>query len=264
MKKDIKILPIFDQSEPNIWGDFLDIRMSAMYHVHGYLMSSYECDYVLNSWASAWKKRAFNFAFGAYDNGKMIGFIQGDCMYNVASIRSLYVLPDYMRLNIGSNLLQSAESACTFGANKFDLISLPKSKGFYKHHNYVPIVSCSNHYIKNITKNMYPRNTVVPIFKLTSVMNVACKDVADKNKNVFDQAYVNKNHCPMFAYVDNNTEIRAFIVCKDYKTNNKDYSLLVHPSNFIQKYISLKLQNTFNNFVLYKEKIISLNNNNSK
>ena len=240
----IKILPIFNQAEDGIWADFIRIRSVATHHVCGYSMSQLDRDNWKKEYERAWKLRSFNFAFGAYDNVDLVGFIQGDCVDRIATIRNLYVLPEYMGNKIGSALLNSAEKICTFGATSLDLVSLPSAQKFYEKYDYKPIFSGSNHYIKDVTEQMSARSTVVPVFKITSKVGNTCKKIAKECGEVFNPVLLNGSHRPVFIYLDSFSAIQAFAVAGD--DNNSTLNMYVKP-NQLKQYITGKFNKEFDN-----------------
>lgn len=241
---DINLVPIFDQSKNGIWGDFLRIRDEATYSVCGYSMSSYDYDNGMKEYEYAWKNRSFNFSFGAYDNDKMVGFIQGDCINNISSIRCLYVLPDYMNRKIGSRLLRMAEKVSVFGAKTLDLISLPSAQKFYERYEYValPIMQFSNHYRKQITNKIKPTNSVVPVFKVTKEINKVCSNILKRYDKEFDVSIANIKHLPMFVYVDAFSGIQAIaFINSDTGIDCEKYVSSHQP----EKYITSRLDKEF-------------------
>lgn len=240
---DISILPIFNQSNPNVWDDFLYIRAAAFRHSCGYIMTDKDYDDALKDFLDGWRRRKFNFAFGAYDDADMVGFIQGDCMDNVATIRSLYVLPEYTSQKIGSRLLKSAENAGAFGAKMLDLISLPRAQKFYERYNYTPIYHGSNHYIKDITNETRTCCSVVPVFKSTPSITRMCKRITSFTGNDFNPSHINVNHMPMFVYLDSDFTIQGFAISTPTDTD----SVQIHIApNQPQTYMTRKLNNKFN------------------
>lgn len=233
---EISLLPIFDQSKRGIWESFLRIRDEATYSVCGYSMSSDDYDNGMKEYTYMWKSRSFNFAFGAYDDCKMVGFIQGDCVNNMASIRCLYVLPDYMNRKIGSKLLRMAERVSTFGAKTLDLISLPSAQKFYERYDYVslPIMRTSNHYRKSITKSARATSMVLPVFKVTKDINKISKDILGLHGQNFDSSIVNVKHLPMFVYVDAFSNIQGVAFSNiDGESNLQKYVNIHQPEKYI-------------------------------
>ena len=120
--KDIKIIPIFNQGFPGIWDDFLRIRVAAMKYNYDIQLSNID----LENARTALKRTKYPFAFGAYDDDKMVACIHGSIQPNTAEINHLYVLPEYQGQKIGIKLLQSAEAAISLTTNTVELISLDK------------------------------------------------------------------------------------------------------------------------------------------
>lgn len=242
---DINILPIFNQADPNIWDDFLYIRNAATRYSCGYSMSESDIRFALNELMSGWKRRGFNFAFGAYDGFDMVGFIQGDCIKGTATVRGLYVLPEYMGQKIGGKLLKMAERVSTFGATYMDLISLPRAQKFYEHYEYQPVFSGSNHYEKPITNKMRVRSMVVPVFKSTNAITKACTEISKGEKSTFDARIVNEEHAPMFVYIDSFAVIQGFVVRHSLHDEQVQEEIHIHPSqpvNFVTRQLKKEME----------------------
>lgn len=252
MKNETTILPIFNQAEESVWYNFLCIRDNATQHVAKSVMSPKDYELAMADLESSWKRRSFNFAFGAYDDNAMVAFIQGDCVNNVATIRSLYVLPEYMKQKLGSRLLKSAEKAACFGARSLDLVSLVNAQKFYEFHNYTAIAKGSNHYIKSINNQMRARSMVFPVFKATKSITYACKEIAKLYGDTFDASYVNQRHLPMFLYLDAFGEINGFAVEK-YDLKTPFIKTYVKPG-YLSKYISQNLERAFKEFKALRSK----------
>ena len=229
---DINILPIFNQAAPNIWDDFLRIRASAMQHVYNHNMTQNERDDARAEYAAVWRRRGFNFAFGAYNGSDIVGFVNGDCVNRVATIRGLYVLPECMSNNIGGQLLKYAESAGAMGARLLDLVSLLKSCRFYEKHGYRAVMRGSNQYRKKIQSKIQCKT--VPVFHTPPAMTRECVQISSDNHQKLDMERVNVEHLPMFAYLDSMSVTRGFIV--DNGPSGTEIYIGAHqPVDFIAK-----------------------------
>ena len=229
--KDVLIAPIFDQAKAPVWEDFLHIRNAATFHVTGSSMNKKDYEIALEDFVSGWLSRRLNFAFGAYDEGDMVAFIQGMCIDKVISIQSLYVLPEYMKRRLGCKLLQAAEKVHAFGvADSFDLISLVNAQKFYEKYDYKPISAGSNHYVKNVRLPMQVRSAVVPVFKPVGVVVKACKEIAKLNGEDFDSGFIKKFHAPLFVYVDCAGNIQGFATASQDLSGTKA-KIYLHPNH---------------------------------
>ena len=121
---EITIIPLFNQ-DPVIWNNFLSVRCDAIRGAYNHELTSGECDFMLKDLAKAWHRRAHNFAYAAYHDKTMVGFVQGDCMSNIATMRGLYVRSEYQKCGIvsafrqyGGDLMRTVRfrcrSACAF------------------------------------------------------------------------------------------------------------------------------------------------------
>lgn len=90
----VRIIPIFDQSAPTIWADFLRIQRDTTSVVYNAQMSDALCRNALDEYARDFKN-AGAFAFGAYDGDKMVGFVRGNIERS-----SMYIAGVYFYLSI--------------------------------------------------------------------------------------------------------------------------------------------------------------------
>lgn len=195
--KNITIVPIFNQTAPGIWDGFTRIRAETM-------RVNYKMDASELSPLAPVDARRINFAFGAYDGDKMIGYIQGDATGRFATIQSLYVLADYQKQHIGCRLLRQVERAATLFAKRTELIALAKAEPFYRANGYRSMYS--NIYAKALSDA--PRCDCLPIFKC---VGSTAKQFIALNPD-FDAAAINKEHLPAFAYFDVNSRIVGYSV----------------------------------------------------
>lgn len=228
----INVLPIFNQAAPGIWEDFLRIRAFAMRHIYNHHVSHAETVALRNEYELNWRRRGFNFAFGAYDGTDLIGFVNGDCCDRVATIRGLYVLPECMSKHVGSTLLKSAENTGAIAARELDLVSLLKSRGFYEHNGYTPIMHGSNRYSKKIRNRVQCKT--VPVFYSIPSFTRACRQISVFNKTEFNPGMINQEHTPMFAYLDVDSIPQGFAFTDD-ATISRAYVAPHQPTDFIAK-----------------------------
>lgn len=208
--REIKILPIFNQSAPGVWEDFLRIRALSEKAVYNYALDESDYAQAFAIFRLQWSEKIFNYAFGAYDDKKMVGFIQGICVQKVFYINRLYVLPEYMRMRIGTRLLSNAEKVSSTVANRIDLISMQKAKTLYERNGFNPLIPGSNTYFKDIEKKA--NCTPLPVFKVTSSIAKACEKIAKRYGQKFDASIVNQEHNPMYVYLDVNSDIKSFLI----------------------------------------------------
>lgn len=198
---DVSICPIFDQSAPNVWDDFMRIRMRTMQD-YGLPMSDSDIANAIQEQTNNWNNYSGNFAFGAYDGGKMIGYVQGLVHKNVASLLQLHVLPEYQHQHIGARLLSSAQSAASLmSAHRMELFSLCKSRQFYERMGYEAL-SWTEY-----RKKLSPSNGgCVPVFRCQPVLARACGICPDMAKQI------NKSHLPMFVSYDCRSNINGYTI----------------------------------------------------
>jgi len=217
--KEIKIAPIFNQSEPGVWDAFLRVRRAAMRMNYKYDMSHEECADAIREYQNAWHRRSHNFAFGAYCDEILVGFIQGDCVQNVATIRGLYVLPDFQSRRIGEKLLRHGEKAVVHGARSLDLVSLGGALNFYTKRGYRPLYSGSNEFIKKIS--YAPVCEAIPVFKPTATIKKAFATISHHTNEKREAFITTMEKRPMFLYVDIDSNIQAYAIGGLPQTENQ-------------------------------------------
>ena len=207
--KQIKIFPIFDQSAPMIWDDFLRIRTITRKQTYNIDTSQKDFNDTMTEFKENWQKSQ-NFAFAAYDNYEMIGFISGTYDSKVAKIEHLYILPTYQGQRIGKRLLNAAESAISVDTHTTDLIAMGSSDKFYEKHGYTSATK-TNHYNKSV-KNSGHCN-VSPVFRYMPTILNKFAQISGKPKQSFNRAQLRHTHTPIFIYRDIDSKITGFGIC---------------------------------------------------
>ncbi len=242
--QDVRIFPIFNQAAPNVWHDFAHICASTMLTNYHYEMSDEEIADQQEKDAEAWLKRRLKFAFGAYDDAKMIGFIQGYVSAATAHVDCLYVLHPYQKMRVGHRLLYAAEKAVASYATKVELISLRDACDFYKSHDYYS-PNQTNWYWKNLGGKS--RCDSVPVFKCYAWLTRQCRALAPD----FNQDIVNVLHEPMWAYFDESSKLRGFVA----SDGAGDCILRTDKSFGISDIVENTLGNIFNRYIVQQKNI---------
>lgn len=200
---DISIHPIFNQAAPRIWDDFLRIRIAAMLVNYDVPMNAQEISDARADYVRDWRRLSHNFAFGAYDDAHMIGYINGAIKSRVAEVFNLYVLPEYQGHKIGRRLLAAADRAVAPFANRMHLVSWPGAETFYRQQG---LQSVGNSY--EFTKPVAPATCcILPVFYVNPTMTKTCQAIAAQAGMDFSPDVINREHQPMFV----NTNIDATI-----------------------------------------------------
>ena len=160
------------------------------------------CNKLESAYLNTWNMEKNVFAFAAYSAEEMVGFIMGALRGKNMFTRSLYVVPQYQRYGIGSNLLDYAERAASCVALNMELYSLDGSVNFYQRHGYKNVLVLER--IMKIKK--LPNVTgVLPVFqwsdKLQAKLNVK-----------FDIDLLKQKYQPIFVYVNEEHKIDAVAV----------------------------------------------------
>ena len=208
--KEIKIVPIFNQTGP-IWEDFLRIRVAAMRGNYNFDMPVDAIVVAMKQLNDSWSRLSFNFAFGAYYDGAMVGCIHGAVQNKIAKIEHLYVLPGFQGMHVGSGLMNATKSATSIGANRIELTALAGAETFYKH------IGCKsqtgmNDYVADI--RTLGRCSATPLFYCSPRIARACAKLSDGK---FDANLINKSHLPAFIYRDVDSNITGFGILTDGK-----------------------------------------------
>lgn len=225
--------PIFNQSESFVWDDFVNIGAASRLGTYNMVTTADKYVYKMDEYRKNWKSRSFNFAFGAYDNSQMIGFVHGYCLDRVGYVAELYILPDYQGLKIGSSLLTMAENVAVYGANKMELTALgtQRAMSYYPKRGYT-IRLAPNGFEKKLVKR--PHCQTVPVFKVTRPIAVACAKIASVYGDTFDAKQINSSHAPMFIYSNEQGEITGFGVSGGDGGNIKTYVAPHNDVNWIR------------------------------
>lgn len=202
---EIKILPIFNQSVPGVWDNMLRIRIAAMQYNYNIKLTDEDVANAMAEFHRSWKRRAFNFAFGAYDGDKMIGCINGDVQNKTAFIRHLYVLPEYQGQRVGANLLRAAEKATSIAANQSELVSLAKAEKFYVRMGYSSPIG-TNNYQKKLSA---PKCCTLPVFYCAPSFERGVKALCHGVSDIPTRNQINETHMPVFSEYSIDSKLRS-------------------------------------------------------
>ena len=208
--KEINIVPLFNQSAPKVWDDFMRIRTTTRKITYNIETTDTDFNATMAEFKENWAKPHQNFAFAAYDNCDMIGFISGTYDIKTARIEHLYVLPQYQGQRIGKRLLNAAETAISVDANTTDLISMGTSDKFYEKYGYISETK-TNHYKKSVKNSGHCQ--VAPVFRCMPTLINKFAKISGKQKQSFNRAELLKSRTPIFVYRDINSNITGFGIC---------------------------------------------------
>ena len=198
-----RIIPIFNQSAPGVWDDFLRIRSATMTADYDMPLLAEDIAYAQKEYAHNWKSRSGNFAFGAFDqDNNMIGCVHGVVTQNVAHLGHLHVEPKYQGRRLGRRLLAAAQDAAAImGARHIELISMSKARHFYEKMGYRGL--SWTEYKKAVSG---PRCVTAPVFYCKPALGRACGLTPDTVKQI------NKLHSPMFVSYDHQSNVNGYAV----------------------------------------------------
>ena len=208
----IQIFPIFNQSAPMVWDDFMRIRTITRKQNYNIETTQKDFDETMAEFKENWTKPVQNFAFAAYDDNKMIGFISGTYEIKLAKIMHLYVLPQYQGQRIGKRLLSAAETAISVDADTSDLISMGNSNKFYEKNGYYSETK-TNHYKKSLKNSGHC--SVAPSFRCMPTLIKKFEKISGKPQQSYDRKKINHERTPVFIYRNEKSEITAFGICSD-------------------------------------------------
>lgn len=200
---DIRYRPLFDQAEPGVWEDFAEIEMAARAD-HGLVFDDSDVANIFYHYHKEWESPN-NIAFGAFLDGKMVGFVKGFMIepfeYKLAS---LFVRPEMQRQGIGRNLITRFENSAAFDGEFVQGLCYEWAETFYKKQGYITIhgksagIEISKKLPKRLTKGVYP------LFSKWQV-----KDLKPKVCSVHADKKVLKDslHQPLFVDIDEKGQI---------------------------------------------------------
>ena len=200
-----EIIPVFNQANANVWNDFIKIEAAcdkAIYGLNGPSKSTIQTR--LREYKSNLDEYKHNFAFIACYRKHMIGFAYG---FSISSyemyLNRLYVLPQYHRCGIGSQLLKATEQSAIIFAKKISMVALANATDFYERkHGYEQF--------EYMEKYLVPTaNSIVPVFQWTK------KDFNVKFDVQVDTAELKENKFqPIFVHVNYDNKIDAVVTRK--------------------------------------------------
>ena len=197
-KVNFEIRPIFNQND-SIWRDFTRIEMTSESVKYGYVLNAEDERRIMFSHRQEWNRGKYKFAFGAYHDGEMVGFVNGYLLdRNTMYLRNLFVLPEFSGNGAGSQLLNGAERTSLLVAREMDVVSLHGAASFYAKNGYRV---CDG---RSMYKDLKKSSTgVVPAFEWhTSRRAKLTFDV--------DVKFLSKEkYQPKFIYLNLNQEIEA-------------------------------------------------------
>jgi GNAT superfamily N-acetyltransferase len=237
----IKIVPIFDQTAPGVWDDFLRISAAAMEFNYNYEMSSQErqLHYPNINLNIVVHHIISHLAHTIIPKWLVLFMVMGRGVLRQS--KCLYVLPDYQKHHIGHNLLMTAERVIAPAYKNIELVSLGLAEKFYQRHKYTTKYG-TNIYIKHIDN---PHCYDVHLFGFPARVKRMCSNLfPDLDVSVFIVP-----NTPMFAHFDVNGNIDGMAI----GTAQSNRAMLLRAKdNWTQKYLS----RTFNN---YKQFVSALN-----
>ncbi len=245
MTNEIKIIPIFNQSEPGIWSDFVLINNASVSAAYGLVRDDAEIQNILRTYEREWKTQyGAKFAFAAYDGADMVGYVKGQRKAHETKVEDLFVLPEYQGARIGSRLLAAAEAESSIALRPNMCLTSygsDKALNFYKHRGYTPLGSV-NYFSK---KPARARCTILPVFHVNSLIATDCEKIANLRKVKFNKKELNVSHAPIFAYVDVEGRVGAYAIGDEKYENVIDVQVAPQQGpryDWMRKYVENRLR----------------------
>lgn len=212
-----EIVPIFNQKTANVWSDFMRIAIVCNKELGYNGKNGYNEQKILQHMAIDWDKKEYNFAFAAYRKSYMIGFAKGYLSkQNEFVFDNLYVLPEYQKMGIGSQLVKSVENTAAIVSDRIVLTFLIESILFWVKQKYV-----STGFITMAKSVSLPKNTVVPIFEWN-------KNNFHVNIDVDDSVFEKNKYQPVFAYFDESGNVNGVAI----RTKDGQNIIYVNDDNY--------------------------------
>jgi len=200
---DIKYRPLFNQAEPGIWERFAEIEMAARAD-HGLVFDDAGVANILYHYRLNWE-RPNNIAFGAFLDGKMVGFAKGFMIeHQEYELSSLFVLPEMQRQGIGRNLITRFENSAALSGAYVQGLCYEWAESFYKKQGYITIhgakacIEINKSLPKKLGKGVYP---MFSKWQVKDIKPKVCSVQVDK-KMLTDSL-----HQPLFVNVNENGQI---------------------------------------------------------
>lgn len=209
--KDVKIIPLLNQAAPGVWDDMCRVQGVTTQIVYNKSVDPRKYEIELRE---EWRKYKFSFAFGAYLDDEMVGFIRGDVRRRTATIQDVYVLPDYHKLHIGKQLVSAAENAVSIKAHHIDLVSFWSAMDFYRKLGYVPVPGKGFAICNKMGKRVTPSGVcqVVPVFYPTARVVWPCVRIAQQHGATFGKSFVDCRSDAMLVYIGADCNLRGYLV----------------------------------------------------
>lgn len=214
--KDVSILPVFNQSAPGVWDDFLHIRATAMSENYNCPLSVADIERYRSEYMLDWKRCKKTFAFAAYDDMKMVGFARGYCVGGHGVLRCLYVLPSYQGEGIGKHLLSRVENSVSIHCKSMELVALGCAEKFYAKNGYHPKFYNSNEYQKTMRT---PHCSTIALFGASAQLVKMCQALAPD----INVGALLKSTPAAFGYIDEHGTMSRFLITSP-DTNTPIYS----------------------------------------
>ena len=233
MKKEIKILPIFNPTECNFWDKFTLVYRETTEHNYKTTITPENINVLMQEINKIHGKPNHNIVFAAYDSYRLVGCLVGHIRNKCATIQYLYVLPEYQGYKIGTQLLIAAEHTASLVANKSELISWGGAELFYQKHKYTSPTK-DNKYIKDIrNKGNY---LVSPVFHCDSKILKAISKISQKSYEEIKQEI--KPRTPVFVYRNPNIFISGYGFIND---KNESVIYTNAGDKFVQEQIAKRI-----------------------
>ena len=229
MKKEIKILPIFNPEKCDFWANFqLLYKITAEYD---YDMTITPAN--LQTLMQNVRDSGANILFGAYDGNKMVGCMVASASRSSVKIQYLHVLPEYQKHRIGTQLLSTTECAASLVAKKAELISWGKAENFYKRHKYTSPTH-DNKYEKDIRNA--GNYTVQPVFSRTKKILNTFAEISSVSYDTIKQEI--KPRTPVFVYRSPDIFISGY----GYINDKNESVIYTHAGNkFVREQIAKRI-----------------------
>lgn len=133
-KINFSIEPIFKPSE-TVYNEF--VRIEAQCDIdRGLKVDDFVKNAIRSDHRKEWKEENNHFAFAAYHNEQMLGFVTGFMQSKNMYLSHLYIDPMYQDFGIGSELLKTAENSASIITRHIELFPEYNAVDFYEKHEY--------------------------------------------------------------------------------------------------------------------------------
>ncbi len=209
MSTEITLFPIFNHKSQEVWDAFCDVKMRSWNGTYGIQTTDQDRNNTMAEFRQWTARDGHTFAFGAYAETQLVGYIRGTYRLNSIKCHDLYVLPEFQHMRIGRRLMTTVEQTYRLSAHHINLLAMGYSGPFYQKLGFGSPAHDDN-YVKILKKtSIYG---VIPVFKLTQNTIKDCSIFNAQAGTKLSKDAINPNHSPIFIYYDEGRRVDGYAI----------------------------------------------------